>query len=432
MKHIHFIGIGGIGMSSLARYFHAQGYVVTGSDNSRNETIRELESEGISIAHTHLPEHLSRQITRVIYSEAIPPENPERIEAERLGIPQFSYFAALGDISQKKYTVSICGTHGKSTTTAMAGLALEHAEIDPFVILGTKVFEWGKKNIRLPQHLSSSDTIFLVESCEYHHSFLHLSPRIIAVTNMEPDHLDFFGTPEKYYNAFRHFAEKLGREDVLIANFQKKHIASIFSRCLAQKRDYSQYIHRVPPMSIPGQHNIENAACVLAIADSLSADEKKVRSAISRFHGTWRRFEKKGESNGILVFDDYAHHPTEIRATLSAFRKQFPTQKIWAVFQPHQYSRTRVFLREFSNSFFDADEVLIPNIYRVRDSKADVASVSADILVEQIRKTGTSAHYTHNFPETVTFLQENVKPSDVIVTIGAGPVHEVGELFLQS
>jgi UDP-N-acetylmuramate--alanine ligase len=432
--NVHFIGIGGIGMSALARYFDAQGVTVTGSDASRNPTVRELESEGIEVFGSHNAEHITDSMYQVVYSEAVPPENPERRAAEQMGIRQKSYFAALGDISRTKTTISICGTHGKSTTTAMAGLALENAHLDPLVILGTKIFEWGKKNIRLPECgeaiCQTEKGIFLVESCEYHNSFLHLEPSIIVVTNVEPDHLDFFGTAENYYRAFAEFGKKLNSGGTIIADFSNPKIEKIFAECTAQKVNTSSFLPLVPNMSIPGAHNRENAACVLALANTIGANTEEVSQALSRFHGTWRRFEKKGEKNGVHIFDDYAHHPTEIKATLSAFREKFPEQKIWAVFQPHQYSRTREFLLEFGESFANADEVLIPNIYRVRDTEEDVKAVSAEKLVAEIEKNGKKARHTHDFAQTIALLKNELKEGDVVVTIGAGPVYEVGESFL--
>jgi UDP-N-acetylmuramate--alanine ligase len=272
---------------------------------------------------------------------------------------------------------------------------------------------------------------FLVESCEYHHSFLFLEPKIIVVTNVEPDHLDFFGTEEKYYSAFRSFAEKLDEASVLIADFSNPKICEIFSSCVAERINTSDFLQHVPQMAIPGKHNRENAACVLAIASALGAPLQPVKHSLQNFHGTWRRFEKKGEKDGLLLFDDYAHHPTEVRATLASFREKFPDQKIWAVFQPHQYSRTREFLDGFSKSFADADEVLIPNIYRVRDTEADVASVSPEKLVEEIKKHNPNARYTQDFSNTATLLKAEAKPGDVIVTIGAGPVYRVGEEILK-
>ena len=431
----HFVGIGGIGMSALARYFVAKGVEVTGSDEGNSPLLAELQAEGVRIVDEHQQENLDPECYELIYSEAIPTDNPERVQARELKIPEKSYFAALGDISRAMPTVSVCGTHGKSTTTAMAGLALEAALVDPLVILGTKVFEWGGKNIRLagPPTLCQPEGcgLFVVESCEYHNSFHHLSPQIIIVTNCEPDHPDFFPDADAYFAAFRSFAERLPETGILIADFSDPTIKALFGSIAARTIDSADFLSQVPAMAIPGEHNRHNAAQVLALFHALELPLTTAQESLACFRGTWRRFEHKGEIEGIQVFDDYAHHPTELLATLAAFREKFPQQKVWAVFQPHQYSRTREYLDEFAASFGDADEVLIPNIYRVRDSEEDVASVSAEQLVAKINAHGVAARHTLDFPQTIGILQAETTPGDVVISIGAGPVHQVAEGFLQ-
>lgn len=431
----HFVGIGGIGMSALARYFKSRGVTVNGSDSGNSPLLDELRAEGMNISIGHKAENLDPASYQLVYSEAIPADNPERLLAKELGIPEKSYFAALGDISKYHITIAISGTHGKSTTTAMAGLALEAAAVDPLVILGTKVFEWNRKNIRLHTEPSSDNQnvsdLFVVESCEYHGSFLSLSPNIIIVTNCEPDHLDFFKTAENYYAAFRDFTEHLPSDGVLIADFSNPTIRGLFGSAGVRTIDSADFLAAVPEMLVPGRHNRENAAHVLALFQALALDLQVAKDSLARFKGTWRRFEKKGERNGILVFDDYAHHPTEIQATLTAFREKFPGQKVWAVFQPHQYSRTCQFLDEFAASFTDAAEVLIPNIYRVRDTDEDVKRVSAELLVAKITANGIHARYTYDFPNTVDILKNEAQTGDIVVSIGAGPVNEVAERFLR-
>lgn len=434
MTRAHFVGIGGIGMSALARYFRSQHLAVSGSDESESPLLSELKDEGITVYGSHQADNVGSDVAQLIYSEAIPRDNPEREQARALGIPEKSYFAALGEISRHYSTIAISGTHGKSTTTAMAGLALEAAGLDPLVILGTKVFEWQKKNIRLPLAGGvpglDRPRYFAVESCEYHNSFHHLHPRVIIVTNCEPDHLDFFETADNYYAAFRKFAAKLPPTGVLITDFSAPGVAELFADVKARKVDAHDFLLQVPTLALPGQHNRQNAALVLALFDTLGLDIEQAKASLKKFHGTWRRFEKKGETRGVQVFDDYAHHPTEILATLAAFREKFPEHRLWAVFQPHQYSRTAQFLEEFAASFKNADEVLIPNIYRVRDRESDVSAVSADMLVRKIRQHGKHARHSHNFPETVELLNKETVAGDIVITIGAGPVYLVGEEFL--
>lgn len=418
-------------MSALARYFAARGVEVSGSDESDSEIIHELRNEGIHIFSKHCAENVPKDAYQLVYSEAVLEQNPERQFAAECGIPQKSYFAALGDLSRARMTIAVCGTHGKSTTTAMAGLALQSV-VNPLVILGTRVFEWGKKNIHLPMELCSTGCapdFFCVESCEYHDSFLHLSPDIIIVTNCEPDHLDWFKTPENYFHAFRKFAKKLPPEGTLIADFSDPKISELFSDIAVKKVNSADFLEKVPTLALPGVHLRENASKVLALFSVLHLMSKSAEKSLAEFRGTWRRFEKKGEHKGAMVFDDYAHHPTEIRATLSAFREAFPEKKIIAVFQPHQFSRTREFFDEFAKSFEKADRVLIPNIYRVRDTDTDERSISAEKLAEKI---GKKALWTQNFEKTIAILQTEVASGDVVVTIGAGPIFEVGERFLES
>jgi UDP-N-acetylmuramate--alanine ligase len=434
--HVHFIGIGGIGMSALARYFKHSGAVVSGSDEGDSTTLDELAAEGIIIHKKHDAELITNDLYQVVYSEAIEKENPERIAARSFGIPEKSYFAALGDISRVKKTIAICGTHGKSTTTAMTGLALEAASKDPLVILGTKVFEWHKKNIRLPQSntlcLPPNEQLFVVESCEYHNSFLNLKPAIIVITNIEPDHLDFFGSAEAYYDAFLNFVKSLPHDGIVIGDLSQPKIAEITSEIDATVIDSNQYISEVPQLKIPGTHYRQNSANVLALANNIDCDTYIIKESLREFNGTWRRFEFKGEINGIQVFDDYAHHPTEIIATLKSFREKHPTKKIIAVFQPHQYSRTHQLFDEFANSFHNADLVLIPNIYRVRDTDADVAAVTPEKLVDAINAVSNNAKHTKDFSSTLTHLQQIASKGDIIVTMGAGPVHKIGEDYLVS
>ncbi|QQS59164.1 UDP-N-acetylmuramate--L-alanine ligase [Candidatus Peregrinibacteria bacterium] len=430
----HFVGIGGIGMSALARYFLSRGVLVSGSDAGDSDILRDLEKEGVTLFRQHKKENVPSDIYQLVYSEAIPEENPEREVARERGVLQKSYFAALGDISSSKRTISICGTHGKSTTTAMAGLAFEAAGTDPLVILGTKVFEWEERNIRIPTAdplcFPSEERFFLVESCEYHESFLHISPSVIVVTNIEPDHLDFFGSPERYYAAFRDFSNRLPKNGTLIANFSDSTISSLFQDFSGTRVNTATFLSKVPLLSVPGEHNRANAAAVLALTDTLGIRPDAIRSALSQFRGTWRRFQKKGISTLGVVYDDYAHHPTEIRATLRALRERYPTQKIWAIFEPHQYSRTRDFLNEFSQSFSEADQVLIPDIYRVRDTEEDVASVNAEMLVKKIRQQGVSVRYSKDFSHTVSLLHHESHPEDVIITMGAGPVYKIADQLI--
>lgn len=424
----YFCGIGGIGMSALARLLLSRGEKVLGSDQSDSPLLSELESEGARIFRTQKAEHIPSHCTELIYSEAIAEGHPERQEAKKRGIAQLSYFRKLGKISQDFLTICVAGTHGKSTTTAMAGLALEDVGMDPTVIVGTKVFEWGKKNFR-----AGKSNILVVEACEYRESFLFLKADIVVLTNLEPDHLDYYKTAENYFAGFRKFIAKLQTTGTLIADVTDPNIQRITHKYPGKEIYAHQYLSQVPSLALPGGHLRENASKVLALFEALGLDPQKAEKSLSRFRGTWRRFELKGEKNGRVVMDDYAHHPTEIVSTLESLVQSYPGQKKWVVFQPHQYSRTAEFLEGFGKSFGGADEILVPNIYQVRDSKFDIARVSPEMLVAEIAQhlgDGQRVRYTENFEKTVEILRSETMPGDVVMTMGAGPVHEVGEELL--
>ena len=351
---IFFVGIAGIGMSALARFFKAKGFEVLGSDSQESALCLELQAEGINvkIGHGEVP----KDVDLLIYSEAVPQDNIELERARDLEIPTLTYFEALGKVAESFHLVAIAGTHGKSTTTSMLGLILTAAGFDPTVIVGTKVKEFGNKNIRVGE----SD-LMLVEACEYRRNFLHLKPDLLGILNVEMDHLDYFKSYEDYEKAFHQFADQ--------------------SREVVWPEDVSEYEGE---LTVPGEHNLLNAAMAANLARKLQVPEQIIASALKEFSGVWRRFEYCGTSCGALVYDDYAHHPTEIMATLQAAREKHPEARIVAVFQPHQYSRTAALFDDFAESFEDADEVIIADIYEARDTDEDKAAVSAEKLAEAI------------------------------------------------
>lgn len=412
MKKIYFSGIGGIGMSALARFFLSENKKVLGSDAKESDLIDELKKEGAKIFIKQKAENITPDIDLLVYSEAVPEDNPERMQARKLNTPEKSYFQALGDVSAKYKTIAIAGTHGKSTTTAMTGLTLANAT----VFVGTKVFEWDNKNFR-----KGNSDLLVVEACEYRNSFLNLSPYIAVITSIEPEHLDFFKNAENYFASFKKFIQK---SKILVADLKNPIIQKITKDYQGKKIDSNELIAEVPTLKIGGQHNIENASKVLGIFQALDLPLTEAKKSLANFQGTWRRMQKLADN----IYDDYGHHPTEIRATLRALREKYPQQKIYCVFQPHQYSRTYEFLNEFADSFGDADFVLISNIYRVRDSEEDVKKVSAEDLVKKI---GAKARYTENFEKTVEVLKQELKTDDVLITIGAGPVNEVAEEYIK-
>lgn len=361
MQKVHFIGIGGIGVSALAQIYLHQGNQISGSDQKSSDLIEKLQQSGAKIQIGHSETNISDQ-DLVIYSPAIPPDNPELLAAREKGIECLSYPQALGRFSEDYFTIAIAGTHGKSTTTAMTALSLTAAGLDPTVIIGTKVFEFNNQNYRV-----GKSKILVIEACEYRDSFLNFHPDILAITNIEPDHLDYFKTAENYYKTFQNFAAQIKPNGHVIRTEELQ----------------------IQPLNlkVPGEFNIKNANLALKIGKILNIDQTKQIQTLENFRGTWRRMEFRGCKGNTDFYDDYAHHPTEIRATLRAFREKYePEAKILTIFQPHQYSRTIELFDDFAKSFEDTTEVIIPNIYRVRDSESDIAKISAQTLAEKINE----------------------------------------------
>lgn len=440
---IHFIGIGGIGISALARILKLQGNEITGSDMQKTALTDTLEKIGISVLQGHQAENLTEDVQKVIYTEAIPHDNPEYQKAQSLGLPMRTYFQALGDFAQDYKVVAIAGTHGKTTTTTMTGLSLIDGEMDPTVIVGTKVKEFANTNVRM-----GKSEILVVEACEYRESFLNLIPQILVITNMEAEHLDYYGTEEHYVEAFRKLCQKVPEDGFIIVlegdENSEKVVRGVKANVVKLKVEGDRFwIHHggqasqngnsivLPKLQVPGEHYKIDASFAMIVGILNGVSTVVSQKALEKFQGTWRRFERKGEKNGVIVIDDYAHHPTEIQATLKGAREMFAGQKIICVFQPHQYSRTRHLFHDFAKSFQDCNIVIIPNIYKVRDTEEDVKSVSAEELVEAIQKNGQKAIYGNGFENTVQWLEKNVQSGDVVITMGAGPVNEVGEIFLK-
>ncbi len=391
------VGVGGIGMSGLARILHAQGVRVTGSDRTATAITTKLAEEGIlvSIGEVDLPE----SVDRLIYSEAVPTDDLSRRQAQERGVESRNYFQALGDWAADKKVIAIAGTHGKSTTTAMLGLILLEAGLDPTVLVGTNLKEFGGRNV----HLGASDWL-VVEACEYRRNFMVFHPEILGILNMEWDHPDSFPSFADYQQAF----------------------ADLSAQSRAVVSDYGIY---EGPLGIFGAHNRKNAGLATKIALQLGVSMPVIESALAKFHGTWRRMEFKGEFQGAPAYDDYAHHPSEIQATLAALRAQYPEKRLITVFEPHQYSRTRYLLEGFATAFTDADHVIIPGIYQVRDSAEDVEAVSGQSLADEIAKNHPSVEFCASDERVVERLRTLVGPDSVLVVMGAGPIDRLFTLL---
>jgi len=428
LHHIHFIGIGGSGISAIAYLALEKGIKVTGSDTVQSPVTDDLVKSGAHFYFGHDGKHVTDTMELVVYTEAIDKKtNPEYLAAKKMDIPVMSYFEAIGEISKHKKTIAVAGTHGKTTTTAMLGEALVGARQDPTVIVGSRVPEFGGRNISV-----GHGDIFVIESCEYRRSFLNLRPFGVVLLNCEPDHLDYYKDETDYVSAFVEFIKKVPKEGFVIANMLDKNVQKVCEQCagkVVQVTDKT-VVETGLKMSVPGDFNRSNATHAYLAAKALGADEKRTRRALEDFKGTARRMEFIGEKNGVTVIDDYGHHPTEIKVTLRALRKKYAGRRIICVFQPHQYSRTYQLLEDFKTAFGDATKVLIPNIYEARDTVEDKKKISAESFVAALREHHPDVTWTKDFKTTVGLLYKESKPGDVIVTMGAGDGYKIGEIFL--
>jgi len=422
IKKAHFVGIGGIGVSAIARMMFSERKIVSGSDTSDSAIIDELRKLGAKIFLGHNADNVADDFDFLVYTPAVTADNPELKKAAELSIPMFSYPEMLGLISKDKYTIAVSGAHGKTTTTAMIAKILIDAGLDPTVIVGSFLKDQGSNFV------AGKSEYFVVEACEYKKSFLNLNPKIIVITNIDNDHLDYYGNLENIKKAFGEFAAKLPKEGYLVCDPNDENLKEIIKEAKFKIIDYTK-VNNNFNLKIPGEHNIKNAQAAIVAAEILGVDSKKAENSLESFEGTWRRFEFKGETkNGVLVYDDYGHHPTEIKATIKGAREFFGGKKIWCVFQPHLYSRTKLLLNDFGKSFGDADEIILADIYAAREPKDE--GINSKMLAEEITKNGGKARYMESFDKITGFLVENAKKGDVIITMGAGDVFKIGENLL--
>lgn len=447
--HIHFIGIGGISMSGLAEILLKEGFTVSGSDSKESPLTKKLESEGARIAYGQKAENITPEIECVVYTAAINKANPELIEAVARKIPMLTRAELLGQLMKNYDTpIAVSGTHGKTTTTSMISHILLEGDLDPTISVGGILKAIGG-NIRV----GGSGT-FITEACEYTNSFLHFFPKIGVILNIEEDHLDFFKDLEDIRHSFHQFAELLPDDGTLVINGEITDHEEIYSGLScnvitygsspasdysAENISYDENGHvsfdlirngeRAEHicLSVTGDHNVSNALSAIAVAELLGLPMDIIRKGLLSFSGTDRRFEYKGEFNGVTVIDDYAHHPTEIAATLKA-AKHYPHDKVWCVFQPHTYTRTKAFFREFAEALSHADHLVLADIYAARET--DTLGISSADLAEEVRKLGTDTHYFPGFDEIEVFLKENCRPGDLLITMGAGDIVNVGEDLL--
>ena len=447
--HIHFIGIGGISMSGLAEILLKEGFAVSGSDSKESPLTKKLESAGARIIYGQKAENITTDIDCVVYTAAISKTNPELIEAVAKKTPMLTRAELLGQLMKNYSTpIAVSGTHGKTTTTSMISHILLEGNLDPTISVGGILKAIGG-NIRV----GNSET-FITEACEYTNSFLHFFPKISVILNIEADHLDFFKDLEDIRHSFRQFAGLLPEDGTLVINGEIADYEEIYqglscnvvtygpdssldySACNIAYDEkghvsfdllkYGRDAGRIA-LSVTGNHNVSNALSAIAVAELLDIPMDIIRKGLLSFTGTDRRFEYKGEFGGVTVIDDYAHHPTEIEATLKAAR-HYPHAKIWCVFQPHTYTRTKAFFHEFAEALSHADHLVLADIYAARET--DTLGISSADLAQEVEKLGTDTHYFPSFGEIETFLKKNCRPGDLLITMGAGDVVSIGEDIL--
>ena len=428
MKKIHFIGIGGIGMSALAQMLKDGGAQITGSDREASPVTELLESKGIHVTIGQKAENIVGGTDSVVYSDAVPEDNPERARAKELGIPQHSYFEMLGEVSKGKRTVAVAGTHGKTTTTGMLAKILADGGASPTAIVGSIVRDFESN------YLHGDSDLFVVEACEYRDHLLELSPQVLVITNLEWDHTDYFPSLEALQETFKKAIERVPADGAIVTDPSNPNIAPLLDGARTRIIDYTK--EPSYELRLPGEFNVNNARAAAAAARAVlpSITEDSIATSLSHFHGTWRRFEYKGKTaNGAEVYDDYAHHPTAVRETLKALRakvKGLPAGrqgKIIVAFHPHLYSRTKDLLSEFSQAFGDADKVFIAPIYAAREM--DDGTISNTILAEHIRANGVDA-VGATFEEIGGELGRIMAP-DVIMTMGAGDIYKVADTLVR-
>lgn len=428
-RNIHFIGIGGSGISAIAYLALSKGLKVNGSDVAESPMTEPLRKNGANVNIGHKKENLDEMAELVIYTEAIDKKtNPEFLEAKKREIPTLSYFEAIGEISKSKKTIAIIGTHGKTTTTAMIGQALIKTNIDPTVILGSQVKAFNNKNI----HIGYSEW-FIIEGCEYRRSFMSLHPFGATLSACEAEHMDYYKNEEDYINAFIEFVKKIPKKGFLVFNEDDKNCKKISEYCKGKLVPVSKKTIKDLNLNpnVPGEFNKENAGFAYITAKEIGADTKIIKEELNNFQGTSRRLEIIGEKNGVIVISDYAHHPTEITSALKALREKYADKRIICVYQPHQYARTLTIMNDLPYSFDNVDKLIIPNIYSARDTEETKSKINAEKLVEMIGKKHADVTWSKDFDMTLDIINKEIKPNDLLLIMGAGDVYLIGERFLQ-
>lgn len=432
---IHFVGIGGIGVSALARYYLEKGEKISGSDLSSSEITEALKKKGIKIfIGKHKEKNLSKDVDLVIYSPAIDSNNPEILKAKKLKIKTLSYPQALGELTKKHFTIAVCGSHGKSTVAAMIGLILTKAKLDPTVILGTKLREFGDSNCQV-----GKSQYLVIEADEYKESFLNYWPKMIVLLNIDYDHPDYFKNFSQYILAYKKFIKNLATDGILIANRDDKVLRTHFSKekklfwySLKNKKD-AKKMRKI--LKIPGEFNVSNALAALTVARQLKIEDCVVIKTLSSFRGSWRRFDQRlvkltETKIKIYLIHDYGHHPTQVRETIKGAKEKFPHKKIVLIYQPHQYQRTFYLQKEFVRVFrqIKIDQIIITDIYTVpgRESKEIMKKINSENLVKKINRKRVI--YLPR-EKIIPFLKEYLSGGEVVILMGAGDIYNLNAQF---
>ena len=449
-KHIYMIGIGGVSMSGIAEIIKHWGFVVTGSDRVESDITKRLNLDGIYVTVGHDVNMVSKA-DLVVYSAAIKPDDVELVKAHELGIPTMERADFLGLITKAfENTICISGTHGKTTTTSMVSMCFMEAGLDPSIQVGANL-----KAISGNYRLGNSEN-FIIEACEYVESFLKFYPKAEIILNIDNDHLDYFKNIENINAAFIKYVKLLPKNGLLVVNADDNYCSKLHSYTLAKvvtygiKYDKANFVaknitfdkngfarfdvyhnnsfYASFELSVPGNHNVLNSLATISLCDSYGISKFDIKSALKKYTGAQRRFEYVGQFNGISVYDDYGHHPTEIKATALALKKKTYNHS-WVVFQPHTYSRTKELLADFADSLTYFDNIIVTDIYAARET--NTYGISSQNLVDKVKELGRKAIFIPEFNDIVTYLKENTHKDDIILTLGAGNVTNIGPMLLK-
>lgn len=423
-KRIHFIGIGGIGMSGLARLYLHEGAEVSGSDAVETKLTQQLVKEGISITYQQTPENIQSKGSDplllpdlVVYTEAMAADHPELMAAQAAGIRTINYFEALGEIANEYYLIAVAGTHGKTTTTAMLIDILEEASFDPTAIVGALRTKTGSN------YRAGKSKYFIAEACEYKRDFLTLRPDVVVITNLELEHVDYYRDLADVQAAFAEFISRVPVDGAVIANAKEEHIQPVLENFSGSVIDYKDAFDPLRPLSQPGFHNQMNAAAAVATARFLGIEESAIKTALDSFAGTKRRFEYKGDYNNAPIYDDYAHHPTEIAAAIAGAKDKYPNRQLTVVFQPHTYSRTKELFDDFVAVLGKADRVLLVPIYSARETD------HGDVSSEQLAQALQNAEHFYTLEAVAQAIKDSVDVQDIVLVMGAGDVTKVSDIL---